>query len=72
MRDKLINKMRYAHQDCLCNADGTNEEAWEAALDALLGELEEPDFRLSETSMQEDLRLLHVNMLYQQLLDMRK
>ena len=40
MRDKLINKMRYAHQDCLCNADGTNEEAWEAALDALLGEPE--------------------------------
>lgn len=29
---QLISKMMYAHRDCLCNQDGTPEEAMEAAL----------------------------------------
>lgn len=74
MRDKLINKMRYAHQDCLCNADGTNEEAWEAALDALLGELEEPKVvqEIGTGFIEGKIVITDARNLYQQLLDMRK
>jgi len=44
----------------------------EAALDALLGELKEVEFNPEETPVQQDLRLLHGSMLYQQILDLRK
>ena len=44
-KNKLIDVMKFAHQDCLCNYSGTVEEAWEAALIALCKELPEREMR---------------------------
>ncbi len=53
-KQELIQIMRNAHQDCLCNADGTVDEAWEAALEAVFSHIGRQDNHIpSERPLEE-------------------
>ena len=76
MRDKLINKMAEAIFNKVGFCGFSDREARivaEAALDALLGELREyTSLKYGSRMLESEREMLGNNILYQQLLDMRK